>query len=82
MKKSFLLATLFYYASFSVFAQPDHGSHQRQTTNSNKEAGTDAAGNDASSQQKLSQLLSVYYNIKDALVMGSPDELFNIPDNI
>jgi hypothetical protein len=70
VKQVILLATLFCYASISSFAQHDHSSHQKQTSNSNKEATNQAAVTDRSSQQQLSQLLSIYYNIKNALVTG------------
>jgi hypothetical protein len=70
MKKIFLLATLFGYTSISVFAQHDHSSHQKQTASSNSDTTIKAVVNDRSSQQQLSQLLSSYYNIKNALVTG------------
>ena len=70
MKKLIFLATLFCYTSISALAQHDHSAHQKQTTNSNKEAGSKTPINDGSSQQQLSQLLSVYYNLKNALVTG------------
>jgi len=70
VKKLILLVTLFSYISICTFAQHDHGSHQKQPTNSNKEAATKTAVKDGGSQLQLSQLLSVYYNIKNALVTG------------
>lgn len=58
MKKSLLFAALFCSASISVSAQHDHGSHKNESPAST----VTTKGN-----FKVSQLLSLYYNIKDAL---------------
>lgn len=68
VKKIFLLATLICY-TIVAFAQPAHSSHQDQDTNPKKHS-TKATVSDGSSKQQLVQLLSSYYNIKDALVKG------------
>ena len=70
MKKIILLVTIVCYTSITALAQHDHGSHQNQNSNSKTDTNTIASGIDASSQQQLSQLLSSYYNIKNALVTG------------
>ncbi|RYE37813.1 MAG: hypothetical protein EOP48_28100, partial [Sphingobacteriales bacterium] len=70
MKKIILLATVICYTSIAALAQHDHSSHQNQDSNSKTDTNTKATVTDASSQQQLSQLLSSYYNIKDALVIG------------
>ena len=70
MKKTILLATVICYTSISAWAQHDHSSHQNQNTSSKIDTTTKATVTDGSSQQQLSQLLSTYYNIKNALVTG------------
>ena len=70
MKKIILLATVICYTSIAALAQHDHSSHQNQNSNSKTDTNTKATVTDASSQQQLSQLLSSYYNIKNALVTG------------
>lgn len=70
MKKIILLATIVCYTSTAALAQHDHSSHQNQNNNSKTDTNTKATVTDASSQQQLSQLLSSYYNIKNALVTG------------
>ena len=57
------------YSCTAVIAQHDHNSHQKQTTISASDSTfrTTASGNN---QQQLSNLLTVYYNIKNALVSG------------
>ena len=70
MKSSILLAILFCYLSVSALAQHDHSSHQKQEKNSDKESTAKARVNNESSTQQLSQLLALYYNIKNALVAG------------
>jgi hypothetical protein len=69
VKKIFLVATLFCYTAITAMAQHDHTSYP-QTTKSNTDTSTKATVIDGSSQQQLSQLLSSYYNIKNALVTG------------
>lgn len=70
MKKIIFLATLICYTSIAALAQHDHSSHQNQSTNSQTGTTTKATVIDGSSQQQLSQLLSSYFNIKNALVTG------------
>ena len=70
MKKSIILAIVFCYISVSALAQHDHSTHQKQTTNSNKETTAKAIGDNEGSQQQPSQLLALYLNIKNALVTG------------
>lgn len=71
MKKLFLLATIGCYTSIAALAQHDHSSDQSQTTSPNTSTTTKATATNGSSQQESSQLLSSYYNIKDALVSGN-----------
>jgi hypothetical protein len=70
VKKLILLVTISNYISINSFGQHDHSSHQSQTTNSKADTTTNATVIDGSSQRQLSQLLSSYYNIKNALVTG------------
>jgi Protein of unknown function (DUF3347) len=70
VKKLILLVTIFNYISINSFGQHDHSSHQSQTTNSKQDTATKATVIDGSSKRQLSQLLSSYYNIKNALVTG------------
>ena len=70
MTKIFLLATLACYTTIGALAQHNHSGHQNQNTNSKKDTTTKATVLDGSSQQQLTQLLSSYYNIKNALVTG------------
>ena len=70
MKKIILVATLICYTSVAALAQHDHSSHQNKTTTSTTDTTTKSAVTDANSQQQLSQMLSSYYNIKNALVTG------------
>ncbi|MBN8833689.1 MAG: hypothetical protein ABS68_09125 [Niastella sp. SCN 39-18] len=58
MKKLIVIATLFCFISVSASAQHDHGSHKTKSSTSTINAGDN---------QNLSQLLTFYYNIKDAL---------------
>jgi hypothetical protein len=69
VKKLLLLAIIVCYTSITAFAQHDHSSHQNKTT-SNTDTTTKATVADGGSQQQLSQMLSSYYNIKNALVTG------------
>jgi len=62
MKTSFLIAILICFTSISVFAQNDHSSHK-------SEASDTIATNTGKSN--LSQLLTLYYNVKDALIAGN-----------
>lgn len=70
MKKLIVIATLFCFATVSVSAQHDHSSHQKQTSTSATEGTNKPTTVNAESQKQLSQLLSSYYNIKNALVAG------------
>jgi hypothetical protein len=70
VKKSIALVTIFCYVSISALAQHDHSAHQKQTTNSENQVTAKQAVGDGSSKQQLSDLLSTYYNIKNALVAG------------
>lgn len=70
MKKILLLAAILCYTSIAAWAQHDHSSHQSKTTALNTDSTTKAAVTSGSSQQQLSQMLSTYYNIKNALVAG------------
>lgn len=70
MKKIILLATIVCYTSIAALAQHDHSSHQNQNNNSKTDTNSKATVTDESSQQQLSQLLSSYFNIKNALVTG------------
>ena len=70
MKNIIFLATLVCYTSIAALAQHDHSSHQNQNANSKKDTNTAVTVIDASSQQQLAQLLSSYYNLKNALVAG------------
>jgi hypothetical protein len=71
VKKLFLLATLSCYTSIAALAQQDNSSHQSQTTSPNTSTTTKATVTDGSGQQESSQLLSLYYKIKDALITGN-----------
>ena len=62
MKTSCLIAILICFTSVSVFAQNDHSSHKNQVTD------TIAAN---TGKANLSQLLTLYYNVKDALIAGN-----------
>ena len=62
--------TISNYISINSFGQHDHSSHQSRTTNPKADTTTNATVIDGSSQRQLSQLLSSYYNIKNALVTG------------
>jgi hypothetical protein len=59
MKKLIVIAILFCLTSISVFAQHDHSSNTTEPSNS---------ATIASDNKNVSQLLTLYYNIKDALV--------------
>ncbi|SDW14537.1 Protein of unknown function [Hydrobacter penzbergensis] len=59
MKKLIVIATLFCFTSTSVFAQHDLRSNTTERSNS---------ATIASDNKNVSQLLNLYYNIKDALV--------------
>ena len=61
MKNIILTAACLCFLSITVFAQHDHNSHQKQTSSSTTEA---------NSKNNLSPLLTLYYNIKNALVAG------------
>jgi len=61
MKKIILTAIIFCCTSISLFAQ-DHSGHKNMASTST----TDTSGN-----SNLSQLLTEYYHIKDALVAGN-----------
>jgi tetrahydromethanopterin S-methyltransferase subunit E len=69
MKKRFLLAIIISYTATAVLAQHDHSNHQKQTTNATSDSTSKTAAN-GNSQQQLSNLLTSYYNIKNALVSG------------
>jgi hypothetical protein len=70
VKKIILVATVIWYTSIAALAQHDHSGQQNKNTSSKADTTTKAASIDKSSQQELSQLLSSYYNIKNALVTG------------
>ena len=70
MRKIILLATVFCCISVWALAQHDHGSHQNKTKTSNSDTSIKSIADNRSSQTQLSQLLSTYYNIKNALVTG------------
>lgn len=70
MKKIIFLATIICYTSIAAFAQHDQRNHQNKTNISNTDTTTKASVTDGSSSQQLSQMLSSYYNIKNALVTG------------
>ena len=61
MKKIIIAATLVCFSSISVMAQQDHSSHQNQTSVSKSDT----------IKLNLTQLLTLYYDIKDALVKGN-----------
>lgn len=65
MKKRILIATLFYFASFPIYAQHDHGSHKSEAS---------TLPTNAKANIKVSQLLTSYFNIKDALVSDDANE--------
>ncbi len=69
MKKYFLSALLLTVTFIGLNAQHDHSSHQK-TQSSRKDTITKTAIVDDMAQKKLSQLLSSYFNIKNALVAG------------
>jgi len=68
VKKFFLLLTLISFTSIAALAQHDHSSHQQPTTNTDTTAKSTAV--DGNAQKQLSQLLTSYLNIKNALVSG------------
>ena len=70
MKKHILIVLVFCFTSIFLFAQHDHGSHQKQNPPSTSEVSSKPASQDAVSQKQLSQLLTYYYNVKNALVAG------------
>src|SRR5215204_2804547 len=70
MKTIILIITLFCVASFSLFAQHDHNAHQKQAPSANTETVNKSNTVDVVSQKQLSQLLTYYYNVKNALVVG------------
>lgn len=70
MKKIFLMGILYCITSIYVFAQHDHSTHQKQNPASKEETTNKKTAVPAHSQKQLSQLLSSYYNIKNALVTG------------
>jgi len=70
MKKVILLATILSYVSITAFAQHEHGNHQKEIDKPVTGSGSRSAVTGASSKQQLSQMLSLYYNIKNALVSG------------
>jgi hypothetical protein len=70
MKKIILVTKLFCFSSFSLLAQHDHGAQQKQAPASTAEATKKSNTYDAVSQKQLSQLLTYYFNIKNALVVG------------
>lgn len=68
MKTFFLITFLAFFTS--LFAQHDHSSHQKHTSSPATTATDASTTPDAGSQKQLSQLLSSYYNVKNALVAG------------
>jgi hypothetical protein len=70
VKKTILIATVICYTAITALAQHDHGSHQNKATTSKTDTTAKTTVIDGSSQQQLSQMLSSYYNIKNALVTG------------
>ncbi|RYY45778.1 MAG: DUF3347 domain-containing protein [Chitinophagaceae bacterium] len=54
----------------TAFAQHDHSNHQNQNSGSKADTTAKAPVTNGSSQQQLAQMLSAYYNIKNALVTG------------
>jgi predicted lipid-binding transport protein (Tim44 family) len=71
VKKLFLVATIGCYTSLAALAQYDHSSYQSQSANPDTSTTNPATVTNGSSQQESSQFLSLYYNIKDALVSGN-----------
>jgi hypothetical protein len=69
MKKYVLIITLFCASTSSLLAQ-DHSAHQKQLPAASTDASNKSAAGDATSQKQLSQLLVLYYNVKNALVAG------------
>jgi hypothetical protein len=70
VKKIILLASIICYASLAALAQQDHSGHENQSTKSKTDTTAKAVVINEGSEQQLSQLLSSYYNIKNALVTG------------
>jgi hypothetical protein len=70
MNKSIIIGALFCFASFSAVAQHDHSSHQKQTPSPKADTATKSTSITEVSQKQLAQLLSSYYNLKNALVTG------------
>lgn len=68
MVKHTFLITSFCLSTLWVVAQHDHGSHQNQNKPL-KESASQAVV-ESHSQKQLAQLLSTYFNIKNALVVG------------
>ena len=68
MNKLFF-ATFFCLATMNAFAQHDHSGHQKQTEPSKSDT-TNRSTISEDSQQKLARLLTAYYNLKNALVVG------------
>lgn len=65
MKKFIIIATLFHFTSFSVSAQHDHGSHKNEIS---------ALSTNTEANPNVSQLLTLYYSIKDALASDNPNQ--------
>lgn len=65
--KTIILAAAFFFASATAFAQHDHSGHQGQTSKTEpvQQSTTPDAG-----QKPVAQLLTHYYNLKNALVAG------------
>ena len=70
MKKILLLATINCYTYIASYAQQDHSSHQKQDTLSKTDGNNKVTAGAESSQKQFATLLSLYYNIKNALVAG------------
>lgn len=67
MKSIIVTAILAFVISVPVFAQHDHSSHQNKAATSKTDTAK-ATLSTGTSQKQLSQLLSAYYNLKNALV--------------
>ncbi|RYY42837.1 MAG: DUF3347 domain-containing protein, partial [Chitinophagaceae bacterium] len=54
----------------AALAQHDHSNHQNQNNGSKADTTAKAGEPNGNTQQQLSQMLSAYYNLKNALVTG------------
>lgn len=67
MKSSIITVALVCVSTIPVFAQHDHSNHQKQSATQKADTSKSATTSGVT-QKQLSQLLTTYYNLKNALV--------------